>query len=94
MIGIVRLVILGILFYIAWRLLRGILGTAPEAKQRRRTEKTQTDAKVQDVLVEDPVCHKLVPKNQSVRCRIDGKTYYFCSDTCCDKFTVEQRNEA
>jgi len=94
MIGIVRLVVLGILFYIAWRLLRGLIGSAPGAKRGRRSNRTAEETKVQDVLVEDPVCHKLVPKNQAVRCRIDGKTYYFCSDTCCDKFTEEQRKEA
>lgn len=89
---VVRLVVLGILFYFAWRLLRGITGSRSEARQARREQRTES--RVEDVLVEDPVCHKLVPKNQAVRCRIDGKTYYFCSDTCCDKYTEEKRNEA
>lgn len=92
--NIVRLVVLGILFYVAWRLLRGIFGSVTDGRQTRRTNKAGGDARVQDVLVEDPVCHKLVPKNQAVRCRVDGKTFYFCSDTCCDQFTVEQRKEA
>ncbi|MDW7771324.1 MAG: YHS domain-containing protein [Desulfobulbaceae bacterium] len=85
--NIVRLVVLAILFYIAWRLLRGLLIPSNGKK------KAETVTKVQDVLVEDPQCHKLVPKNQAVRCRLEGKTYYFCSDTCCDKFTETQRKE-
>jgi YHS domain-containing protein len=90
---IVRLVALGILFYIALRLLRGIFGSSTDGKPGSRTRKKEAETRVQDVLVEDPVCHKLVPKNQAVRCRVQGKTYYFCSDACCDKFNGEQGKE-
>ena len=88
-----RLVALGILFYIALRLLRGIFGSSTGDKLGKKTKEKEAETRVQDVLVEDPVCHKLVPKNQAVRCRVHGKTYYFCSDACCDKFNGEQRKE-
>lgn len=91
--NIVRLVVLGILFYIAWRLLRGMFVSITGSTQARRKKRAETDTKVQDVLMEDPVCHRLIPKNQAIRCRMDGKTYYFCSDTCCDKFSETQRKE-
>ncbi len=91
--GIVRLVVLGVLFYIAWLLLKGIMGAAKKSTEERREKKGATSAKVEDVLVEDPVCHTLVPKSQSIRLRKDGKTYYFCSDTCCDKFLETPREK-
>jgi YHS domain-containing protein len=81
-----RLLILAILFYIGWRLLK------KSFTQKQSDEKglgQDNDTGLQDVLVEDPVCHVLVPKNQALRQRRDGITYYFCSEKCCDQFTGE-----
>lgn len=92
--NIIRLVVLGILFYIAWRLLQGIFNTATtKATKTGNNKKEEVDPTVQDILVEDPECRKLVPKSQAVTCRIDGETYYFCSDTCCDNFSDKQRKK-
>ena len=82
-----RLLILGVLLYIAWRLIRNLIREKIETEAEKRQQKGANGSKVQDVLVEDPVCHTLIPKHQAVRLRQDGKTYYFCSDKCCDKFT-------
>ena len=87
---VVRLVILAILLYIAWLLVRGITGRSGTGHQEKGAEKK---APSQDVLVEDPVCHTLVPKHQAVRLRRDGETFYFCSDACCDKFSETERGE-
>lgn len=51
------------------------------------------DADPQDVLVEDPVCHVLLPKHQALRLRRDGVTYYFCSEHCCDQFVEQTEKE-
>ncbi len=87
---VVRLVVLALLFYIAWRLLNSLSG-------RKDTERPGApdpeDAPVRDTLVEDPVCRKLVPRHQAVRLRQDGKTYYFCSDECCDTFIEAPRGD-
>lgn len=85
---VIRLVVLAVLLYIAWVLLRGIFERKPEVRG-----KTGQDRKVQDTLVEDPVCHRLVPKHQAIRLREDGRTHYFCSEECCDKFTETPRGE-
>jgi YHS domain-containing protein len=93
---VVRLVVLALLGAAAWFILRSLAGRKrTEARDRpeRAAGKEQQDQKVQDVLVEDPVCHTLVPKNQAIRLRRDGKTYYFCSEECCDKFTGKARGE-
>lgn len=93
---VIRLVVLAVLGIIAWLLLRSLVGRNMTDGRKRtvpRSGKEQQDPKVQDVLVEDPVCHTLVPKNQAIRLRKDGTTYYFCSDTCCDKFAGKARGE-
>ncbi|WP_035245944.1 YHS domain-containing protein [Desulfogranum mediterraneum] len=85
----VRLVILAVLFYIGYRLLRSMLLQQLEKK----SSAGKKESKVEDVLVEDPVCHTLIPKKQAVRLRRDGKTYYFCSEKCCDTFTDNPEGE-
>ncbi len=80
----VRLFILAVLFYIAWRLFQG-----SKKKKSEHSCGQATSSEVKDVLMEDPVCHTLVPKGQAIRLRHKGKTYYFCSEKCCDTFTRE-----
>ncbi len=78
----IRLLVLAVLFYIAWRLLRGL---GKDSNPVCRTGK-QGESKVQDVLVEDPVCHTLVPKHQALQLRRRGVTYYFCCEKCLRAF--------
>jgi YHS domain-containing protein len=89
--NVVRLVVLALLAYLGWSLLRGLLGRGNTGTSGRRQDNAARDSKVKDVLVEDPVCHKLVPKHQAIRLREKGTTYYFCSDECCDKFSEKSR---
>ena len=89
---VVRLVVLALLFYIAWSLIRS-LSDRKGSGRGAGADGDGEDALVQDTLVEDPVCHKLVPKHQAVRLRQDGETYYFCSDECCDTFIEAPRGE-
>ncbi len=86
----IRMAILALLFYIGWRLLRGM-----DAKNRTdahdpdapRSYTEEKETQVRDVLMEDPVCHSLVPRNQAIRFKHRGRIYYFCSEKCCDEFT-------
>ena len=91
--GVIRLIILAILFYFGWRLIRGIMGKFKTDDSAGADEKVDGNSPAQDVLVEDPVCHTLVPKHQAIHLRKDGETYYFCSDECCDKFSEPTRGK-
>jgi YHS domain-containing protein len=75
-----RLLILAVLFYVGWRMLRGLF------VKKKPGANAGNDSNPQDVLVEDPVCHILIPMHQALRLRRDGVTYYFCSEQCCDQF--------
>ncbi|GAB4340154.1 MAG: hypothetical protein Kow0089_13620 [Desulfobulbaceae bacterium] len=90
---IIRLVVLAALAYVAWLLLRGITGKRKEKDRKADSKTTEGETPARDVLVEDPVCHTLVPKHQAIRLRSGGKTYYFCSDKCCDTFSESARGE-
>jgi len=76
-----RLLILAVLLYAGWRLLR-----KKNSKNENDGAVSGNESGIEDVLVEDPVCHVLLPKHQALRLRRDGITYYFCSEQCCDKF--------
>jgi YHS domain-containing protein len=87
---VIRLAVLALLAAVAWYLVRGFLDRARGAV--RKADKPAA-SKGQDVLVEDPVCHTLVPKSQAIRLRRDTITYYFCSEACCDTFSGKGKEE-
>ncbi|MDD3815187.1 MAG: TRASH domain protein [Desulfocapsaceae bacterium] len=82
----IKLVILAILFYVLYRLLAGM--------GKKKFESKPLDEKysspVADALVEDPICHTLVPKGQALRLQHENKIYYFCSEACCSRFISEK----
>ncbi len=85
-----RLVIIGLLLYILYRLLIG-----PKKKQvfGKKNGPATSGSDVQDILIEDPVCHTYIPKEQAVQLHHDKKLYYFCSDKCCEMFLKQKGAE-
>ncbi len=83
-----RILILVVLFFIAFRLLTA--GRRKKTIEAKKASASGPKEQFADVLEEDPVCHKLVPRQQAVQLRRQGKSYYFCSQTCCDTFSREQ----
>lgn len=84
---IVRLVVIAVLIYIGYLLIRGGFGRK-NVSGRKKSPYSGSD----DVLMEDPVCKKLVPKQQAVTLNHRGETIYFCSEECCRTF-VSQKGE-
>ncbi len=77
-----RFFAIAVLVYFGYKFIKNLskkngYGT-PLAKQHFR--------KPADILVEDPVCKKLVPQHQAVMWQKDGKIFYFCSGQCCATF--------
>lgn len=88
----VRLLIIGLLLYIAYKLVVGDWKKKTTPKERKSVQDKQDDGTVTDVLVEDPVCHKLVPRQQAIRLEYTTKeeTFYFCSEECCKQFVSQE----
>jgi YHS domain-containing protein len=86
-----RLFVLALLGYIAWRLLRGLLGG--RESRRDPSDAVEAGPPADDVLVEDPVCHVLLPRGQAIRLRRGDKTLFFCSERCCDIYVREHEKE-
>jgi YHS domain-containing protein len=78
-----RLIIISCLLYILYRLLSGPRKKGVYGKNQGAAASGKA---VQDVLIEDPVCHTFVPKGQAVQLHHDKQMYYFCSNKCCEMF--------
>ncbi len=81
----IRLLVLAVLVYLGWRMFR----RDKKVAESTRPPDANAETDPQDILVEDPVCHVLIPKHQALRLRKDGVTYYFCSERCCDQFAEQ-----
>lgn len=79
-----RFVILAILIFLAYRLLVGSLKKGKNGEKQQKAVKN--GGPVNDVLVEDPICHTLVPRQQAIHLHHKDSIVYFCSETCCNIF--------
>ena len=84
-----RIVIIAILLYIGFRM---IFGGRKNTKRGAGTASEDHEFPASDVLVEDPICHSLVPKGQAVTLNHRGGMVYFCSEECCRTY-IEQQGE-
>ena len=82
-----RIIIIAILIYIAFRLITG--GKKPSVTRGAKKSSVK-EMPVSDTLEEDPVCKKLVPRQQAVLYEYQGKKHYFCSKECCSTFRSTQ----
>ena len=84
--GPLRILILAVLIYLGYRLLRNSFRNKGTSEDEETTSPGPNE-RLTDVLVEDPVCKALVPKEQAVQLEKDGNIIYFCSQECYDQFT-------
>jgi len=82
----IRLVIAGIIVYVVYRFLR-FLVTPPERVPGSASGGTPR-IEGED-LVKDPCCGTYVPINSACKVILNGKTLYFCSSTCLEKYKRE-----
>ena len=78
----IRFLIFAILAYVAYRTVKAIFRPKEELQGSQ-------ERGVIDEMVQDPQCKTYVPKREAVKRTIAGKTHYFCSGTCADKFQKE-----
>ena len=78
----IRLLLLAVLFYLGYSLLRTFLrvlpghkGSPPPAKSPRGEE-----------MVQDPHCGTYLPRSDALEMTVRGEKRYFCSKACRDAF--------
>lgn len=90
--GPLRIIILLVLLYIGYRLIMRSLSQGGAFKDKTSKPPGKTKG-ITDVLVEDPVCHRLVPKQQALQVEVDQELHYFCSKECSEIFLSEKGEE-
>jgi uncharacterized protein len=78
-----RLLVILALLYLGYRLFKTLM--LPQ-KSTRRTRGEEGLTEIDDVMVKDPFCGTYFPEQKAVKGVVEGKTYYFCSTECRDKF--------
>ena len=80
-----RILILIILAYLAFRVVKTMIGSSSGTSGQRMQDRETLDA-VDDVMVKDPLCETYFPKKNGVKAVIKGETVYFCSEKCRDEY--------
>ncbi len=85
MAGLIRLIVIGLLIYLGIKAVKWILA----ANASKQTIRNEPQRSIDEDLVEDPYCHRYIPLSQAHKVTKDGKTLYFCSEACRDKYDRE-----
>lgn len=81
-----RLIILAILLYLLYRVVKKYLTRHKDLNYQGRT------TEISD-MVQDPVCKTFISAREAERRVIGGRVYYFCSRECAERFEVDQERE-
>ena len=81
----VRLIVIVLIAYFAYKLFRDLFKIGPGASGR------DSSGSVISEMVEDPLCKTYVPRNEAYRTVINGEEMFFCSRECAEKF--KQKNK-
>lgn len=90
--GIARLIIALVIMYLLYRVTKGLISSISE-KGRIRSEKNRNKQpdRIGEELVEDPVCGTFVPISSATTLSESGRTVFFCSRECLEKYRKENR---
>lgn len=77
--GLFRLLILLGLIYLGYRTVKRFFTATDEVGG------PEADGELSE-MVQDPQCRTFVPREQAERRTIRGKTYFFCSSGCAERF--------
>ncbi len=83
--GLIRLILAVILFYVLYRLIKGLVLFLFPKERVEKDRPRQADGPVERIgeeLVEDAWCHTYVPITTALTLRENGRTLFFCSKEC------------
>ncbi len=80
-----RLIILAILLYLLYRVVKNYLSRGQDGSREDRAGEVSE-------MVQDPVCKTFVRVRDAEKRVIGGRTYYFCSKECAERFEIEEKS--
>ena len=85
-----RLIILAVLFYLLYRLIRGFIGS--NAKSRQDFGRWKDSETIDDEMVKDPQCNTYFPKKDMIPYKVNGKILYFHSEECKSEYIRSKKD--
>ena len=85
LIYVFRLIFYFLFAYVIIKLFRLFL--RPAAPRR----KVKSPPPTQGLMVKDEACNTYLPKEDAIRFNFEGREYYFCSNTCKQKFLESKK---
>lgn len=79
----IRLLLLGLLCYLGYTLLRSFMRKLPGNRSAPPAAKSSRG----EEMVQDPQCGTYLPRGDALTKTVRGEKHYFCSATCRDAFT-------
>jgi hypothetical protein len=84
----IRLIFYGIVIYVGYRILKPwVVSLIQSAKEDPHVQPSSQEAE----LIRDPQCGSYFLTQRGVEAKIDGRSVYFCSTECRDKYLVKHR---
>jgi uncharacterized protein len=85
---LIRLLILIILFIVVYRAIKSWLRRLSEPQERSAAPPSM---KADDVMIQDPECGIYLARRDAVTFSENGKTYYFCSQSCKNSYMDKKK---
>lgn len=83
-----RFIVTAVIIYLVYRLARGLFLSSAKPPDKF----PERDAAIEkEDLVMDPYCNTYVPISDAYRASMNGKTVYFCSEECFNKYKAERK---
>lgn len=86
---LIRLLIIIILVIVVYRAVKSWLGGPSRPHVRSTTG--QAPMKADDVMIQDPECGIYFARRDAVALDENGKTLYFCSEACKEKYLAKKK---
>jgi uncharacterized protein len=83
----IKLLILGILGFLAYTFFTAIIRLVTGGKKAAPPQKTRQG----EDMVRDPQCGTYLPRGDAIEKTIGGEKHYFCSARCRDEFIAKKR---
>lgn len=83
----IRFILFSLLVLVLYSVLHFLLKDMPFSSKRMRKSPPEPEE-----LVQDPYCQTYVLKRSSIKKRVEGKDYYFCSQECLTRFIENNKS--
>lgn len=83
-----KLLVILILLYVGYRVFKMLQGGKAQKVSGCRVDPPPPE----EDLAQDPFCKIYLPRSSAIEQKINGRTHFFCSRECCEKYLSEKTN--